>query len=140
MSLFAQNKMIVRKEFEKILSLQSKIIEDCEKEIEASQIKNFGKVLPKISGECEWTNIGCPISLVKPAYPVSAKKYGFKGNVKVLIFIDEEGKVVYAEAVKGKKIFYNNAEKAAMLSLYSPKIVCGKKVMQKKFIDYNFLP
>ena len=128
-----------KKDFDKILAEQSKFITDCETKTKESQIKEFGKVLPKIAGECEWSSNGCPIKLVKPIYPESARKRGLSGAIKIEIIIDETGKTVYAKAVKGKKVFYQNAERAALLSQYYPKTVCGKSVWQRKYIIYNFI-
>ena len=129
-----------KKDFDKILAEQSKFITDCETKTKKAQIKEFGKVFPKIAGECEWNNNGCPIRLVKPIYPDSARKNGLAGAIRIEIIVDETGKTVYAKAVKGKKIFYQNAERAALLSQYYPKTVCGKAVWQRKYIIYNFIP
>ncbi len=129
-----------RRDFDKILSEQSKFITDCKRKTTEAQIREFGKVLPKISGECEWGNNGCPIKLLKPVYPETPKRYRISSVVKVETIIDETGKVVFAKAFNGKKIFYRNAERAASLSLFYPKTVCGKTVYQRKIISYNFLP
>jgi hypothetical protein len=140
-SVFSQSKdKITRTGFDKILAEQSKYISECERKTKEAQLKEFGKVLPKIAGECEWGSNGCPISIVKPIYPDVARKNNLFGMVEVEIIINEKGKVVFAKAIKGKKIFYRNAEKAAFLSTYTPKIFCGKAVWQRKFIAYNFRP
>jgi Gram-negative bacterial TonB protein C-terminal len=78
------------------------------------------------------------VSLPKPYFPQIAKNYRIFGSVDVEIIFDEQGKVIYAKAVSGKKIFYRTAEKAACSSIFSPVRYCGKPTKQKRVIRYNF--
>ena len=137
--LFAQSHKEEIRAYYQIIAEQRDFIAKCQAKISESQIKKFGKVLPKISGGCEWTNNGCPMSLSKPFFPETAKRLKIFGVVEVEIIIDKTGKVVFAKAVKGKEIFYANAEKAALLSRFRPFILCEKAIWQKMIVRYNFL-
>lgn len=79
------------------------------------------------------------ISLLKPYFPKIAKNNKIFGSVDVQIIFDEQGKVIYAKAVSGKKIFFKSAEKAACSSIFSPVQYCGKPNKQKRIIRYNFV-
>ncbi len=137
-AVFAQTgKTKISDYFDKIEE-QKSFIAECEAEIREAQIKEFGRVLPKISGECEWSNNGCPVSLPMPEYPKIALRHEISGVIKVEILVNENGKVVYSKAVEGKKIFHRNAENAAAHSRFYPKTACGKTVLQKRIIVYNF--
>lgn len=78
------------------------------------------------------------ISLVRPFYPETAKKYGMCGIIKVEIIFDETGNVIYSKAISGNMIFYEGAEKAACASRFSPRSYCDKLVKQKATVLYNF--
>ena len=107
LTVFAQNGKINFKressskleELKEKLRAQNKFIEECEAENKEYQLKEFGRILPKIAGECEWSNNGCPISLPLPFYPQIARKYGIFGIVKVEIIIDETGKVIFLKSI-----------------------------------------
>lgn len=138
--LLAQSRKEKIQTFQQTIAEQNNFIAECEIKIRETQIKEFGRVLPRISGEYEWTNNGCPVNLHKPFFPETAKKLRIFGAGEVEIIIDETGKVVFAKAVKGKAIFYANSEKAAFLSRFRPLILCEKPVWQKRNIRYIFLP
>jgi outer membrane biosynthesis protein TonB len=135
LSAFSQSKSGL----EKILENQAAFIAECESGSKETPTKNSGRILPEISGECEWVGNGCPVSLVKPFFPETAKRFGISGAVEVETIIDERGKVVYAKSVRGNAIFYASAERAAYLSRFRPKIFCGKAVYQKRIIRYYFI-
>jgi TonB family protein len=98
----------------------------CEIEAREQQINQFGRPLPRIAGHC-WD--GCPTRMVKPNYPEAARRLGLKGRVTVRAIVDEEGKVVFAELVKGNWIFKQAALDAAYFSTYQPKMICdGRKI------------
>ena len=121
------------------LEKENQFITECEAKTRESQIKEFGRILPKTAGECEWSSNGCPVSLVKPVFPESAENFTIPGSVEVEIIINKAGKVVYSKAIKGQRIFYPNAERAALLSRFQPLTLCGKPVWHKKTIRYNFI-
>ena len=133
-----KDKSKVRKYFEN-LKEQDDFIAECEQQITQNQIAEFGKVLPKIAGECEWISNGCPIKLVIPIFPELAKNLNIFGSVEVEIIADEKGLVIYAKAIRGKPMFYSDAEVAACRSRFYPKTICGKVVKQKRIIRYNFI-
>lgn len=121
------------------LKEQNDFIIECEQQFIQNQINEFGKVSPKIAGECEWGNNGCPIELVTPTFPSLAKSLKFFGSVDVEIITDERGLVISAKAINGKPIFHFATEKAACRSRFYPVIICGKSVFQKRIIRYHFI-
>ncbi len=133
-----KDKSKVQEYFEN-LKEQDTFIAECEQQITQNQIAEFGKVLPKIAGEYEWSNNGCPINLVIPIFPELAKNLNIFGSVEVEIITGEKGLVIYAKAICGKPIFYFAAEKAACRSRFYPKIICGKPVFQRRIIRYDFI-
>ena len=146
--IFAQsaNKGYVKKDKLKFRAYSEKLknqeifITECETRIKEMQLKNLGRTLPKISGECEWTNNGCPIILPRPIYPEFARINNIFGFVEVEIIVDETGKTVYSKAVKGNRFLFSTSRQAASHSRFFPKIVCGKAVLQKRIIRYRFIP
>lgn len=137
-NLFTQTKK--QHYFYEKLYEQTHFIAECKNKNEREELERFGRILPKIAGQCEWGSNGCPVKLSKPVYPEAAQRNGFFGVVKVEIIIDETGKVVFAKAFYGNKTFYANAETAAWHSSFYPLILCKKAVWQRKIILYNFLP
>ncbi len=93
------------------------------------------KTLPKIISHLSPSAIG----LVKPFYPNFARENKFFGTVFVEVIFDEKGFVISAQAVKGNKIFYNSAEKAACASIFTPVRYCKKALKQQRIIVYNFV-
>ena len=114
-----------------------KLVAWCEQKERAYQIAKFGRGLPKISGHC-WD--GCPTSLVLPYYPREARRLGISGQVKVETIVGENGKVVYARAIKGLPLLSQAAERAANHSSYTPQKTCGDKSIKFRWmITYNFV-
>ncbi|MDQ3801329.1 MAG: energy transducer TonB [Acidobacteriota bacterium] len=128
----------VREYFER-LDEQQKFIAECEEKTRQSQIEKFGRAMPKISGECEWSNNGCPVSLIKPAFHRLAKTLKISGQVPVSVIIGEEGKVISARVPGGHPLLILPARKAACQSLFYPKTVCGRKIAHSRIIVYNFV-
>lgn len=81
---------------------------------------------------------GKATKLVKPNYPASAKSIQLRGQVTVQVLIDENGKVISAQAVNGHKLFYTNAVSAARQSVFTPTTLSGQKVKVNGLIVYNF--
>lgn len=132
------HKAKVREYFEN-LEKQNQLIAECESKVRKEYISQNGEI-PKITASgCEWTNNGCPVSLVKPKVTEFVRNLRVSGAVEVEIIINKTGKVIYAKAISGNKALYNSAVKAACKSIFSPKIICDKKIMQKKIIHYNFI-
>lgn len=77
--------------------------------------------------------------LPKPFYPTTARNVGAKGSVSVEVEIDEEGKVVSAQAVSGHLLLQNAAVLAARQARFAPTLLSGQPVRIKGRIVYNFL-
>ena len=129
---------------ESITKLHAELTEDekaaaaCVKTAREYQIKQFGKVLPKISGHC-WD--GCPTRVVKPYYPREARRLKIKGEVVVEAIVDERGEVGYAKVVKGNSFLRQAALAAAYKSTYQPKVTCGNRPIKFRWtIRYYFHP
>ncbi len=81
---------------------------------------------------------GKAVNLVKPAFPASAKSIQLRGQVTVQVLIDENGKVVSAQTIKGHQLFRDTAENAARKSTFTPTTLSGEKVKVRGLILYNF--
>lgn len=114
------------------LDKQNKKFAECE-----TQSSKQPKII--IAGGCEFGADGCPVNLVQPVFPKSAKKFNLFGQVKVEVVIDEDGKVIYSRMIEGKNIFKNSAEQAACKSIFKPIRRCSIAVKSKLLIVYNFI-
>jgi hypothetical protein len=81
---------------------------------------------------------GKAIELAKPKYPKAFKKQKIGGIVMVKVLIDETGKVVFAEGIKGPTELYEVSVEAALKSRFSPTKMSGIAVKVSGFINYNF--
>jgi len=79
------------------------------------------------------------VSLPKPAYPIIAKQARIQGSVNVQILVDEQGKVISAQAVSGVPMLTPAARDAAMRARFTPTILNGQPVKVQGVITYNFL-
>lgn len=79
------------------------------------------------------------ISLPRPTYPEAARGSKVSGTVRVLVTVDERGRVEDAEAVSGPSMFQAAAVDAAKLALFEPVVKDGKPVRTKAVIAYNFV-
>lgn len=110
---------------------------ECERKNIEDQLKQSGKIMPKISGHC-WD--GCAKRIVLPHYPGQAKRLKISGRVKIETIVDENGKVVYAGIIEGNPFLGQAAERAAYLSLFMPKKDCNDtKIKFRWTIIYNFI-
>lgn len=80
------------------------------------------------------------LGLPQPSYPPAARAVRAGGEVKVQVIIDENGKIVSANAVSGHALLHSAAEAAALLAKFSPIIMNGEPVVAKATIIYNFVP
>lgn len=78
------------------------------------------------------------LSLPKPLYPETARRMRLAGAVRVLVLIDESGKVVSARAESGHMILRAAAVTAAQQARFAPALVSGQPVPVSGFITYNF--
>ncbi len=76
--------------------------------------------------------------LRRPEYPVVARHAVPTGRVSVTVTIDETGKVIFACASDGNKVFWDAVEQAAYGSLFEPTTLEGKPVKVKGRIEYQF--
>jgi protein TonB len=79
------------------------------------------------------------VSLPKPAYPILAKQVGIQGSVNVQILVDETGKVISAQAVKGSAMLTKAAEDAARRARFTPTMLGEQPVKVQGVITYNFV-
>ena len=77
--------------------------------------------------------------LPKPAYPPIAKQMRAQGSVSVQVLIDETGKVISANAVKGNPTLLHAAEKAAREARFKPTRLGDQPVKVSGVITYNFV-
>lgn len=78
------------------------------------------------------------IEMPAPKYPESAKQAHIKGVVKVEITIDEEGKVIAAEAVDGPKELREAAVEAAKKARFTPARLHGQLIKIYGVLTYRF--
>lgn len=79
------------------------------------------------------------VELPKPVYPELAKRTGIQGLVNVQILVDETGRVVSAQAVKGSAMLTKAAEDAARRARFTPTKLGDQPVKVQGVITYNFV-
>jgi periplasmic protein TonB len=79
------------------------------------------------------------IDLPKPIYPELAKRARIHGPVNVQILVDETGKVVSAQAVKGSPMLTKAAVDAALRARFTPTKLGDQPVKVQGVITYNFV-
>ena len=79
------------------------------------------------------------INLPRPTYPDEARAAKTSGTVRVLVTVDERGRVEEAEAVSGPPALQSAAVEAAKQALFEPVIKDGKPAKMKTVIAYSFL-
>ncbi|MEP7212236.1 MAG: energy transducer TonB [Acidobacteriota bacterium] len=77
--------------------------------------------------------------LAKPAYPSAAREARADGSVNVEILIDEDGKVVTAQAIDGAPLLHFAARSAACQSTFAPTLLSGTPVKVSGKLTYNFV-
>lgn len=78
------------------------------------------------------------IELPKPDYPEAAKQAGIHGVVKVQVTIDEQGKVIAAEATDGPKELREAAVEAARKARFEPVRLHGAGIKVYGVLTYRF--
>lgn len=81
---------------------------------------------------------GMALSLPAPAYPDTAKRMRVAGTVSVDVMIDEDGKVISAEASGGPVTLREAAVQAARRARFSPTKLSGQPVKVSGVINYKF--
>src|SRR5205085_11889167 len=79
------------------------------------------------------------ISLPQPPYPPMARQIRAQGSVNVQILVDEQGKVVSAQAVSGNPLLTFAAKEAALRARFTPTLLNGQPVKVQGVITYNFV-
>ncbi len=75
-----------------------------------------------------------------PAYPAAARAVRASGKVTVQITVDEQGRVVEANAVNGHPLLRAAAVAAARSSRFKPTLLSGKPIRVTGTITYDFKP
>jgi TonB family protein len=83
---------------------------------------------------------GKAVNLPQPVYPSIARAAHASGTVAVKVVIDEEGKVIAAQAVSGHPLLFGASVKAARDAQFSTTKLNGKPVKEVGIITYNFIP
>lgn len=97
-----------------------------------------GPVGPAEGGVSGGVLNGKALALPKPRYPAPARAAHSSGVVQVRVTIDEEGKVIEADAVKGPVLLRAAAVEAARGARFYPTKLEGKPVKVTGIIIYNF--
>jgi protein TonB len=79
------------------------------------------------------------ISMPPPPYPPIAKQIRAQGPVSVQILVDEQGKVISAQAMSGNLMLISAAKEAAMRARFTPTLLSGTPVKVQGTIIYNFV-
>jgi TonB family protein len=78
------------------------------------------------------------ISLPKPVYTEEAKRQKASGRVTVRVVVDENGKVISAQALNGPAVLREAAEAAARQAIFSPTTQDGITVKVTGTLTYDF--
>ena len=81
---------------------------------------------------------GTALQLPPPLYPETAKRMRAAGIVMVEVVIDENGKVVSAQATSGPATLRDAATQAALKARFSPTTLSGMPVKVSGVISYKF--
>ncbi len=79
-------------------------------------------------------------SLPKPVYTEEAKRLKLRGRVTVKVVVDENGKVVFAQAQNGPAPLREAAEAAAREATFQPVVMDGITVRVSGTLVYDFVP
>jgi TonB family protein len=103
--------------------------------------KAYGKVQGNPAGGPANAGVleGKALSLPQPVYPRIFGNVRASGRVTVKVVVDEEGKVVAAQAISGHPLLQPAAVKAARAAQFAPTLLEGKPVKVVGTISYNFV-
>jgi len=79
-------------------------------------------------------------SFPPPNYPLSARAVRASGSVEVQVLVNEIGRVVYANAVRGHPLLRGSAVQAARMARFKPMTIEGTPINITGIIVYNFVP
>ncbi|HVF56812.1 MAG TPA: M56 family metallopeptidase [Pyrinomonadaceae bacterium] len=83
--------------------------------------------------------LGQLINAPNPVYPPIAKAARAEGRVSVEVTVDEDGRVIKAQAVSGHPLLQSAAVDAAREAQFKPTFLSGKPVKVIGRISYNFV-
>lgn len=83
--------------------------------------------------------VGEAVDRVLPVYPAIARAARATGSVVVSVVIDEDGRVIAAQAVSGHPLLQSASVMAAKDSTFLPTLVDGAPVKVLATITYNFV-
>jgi TonB family protein len=123
-----------------IVSSSSKLCFNAKKKPKLKLSKHWTKVIGKkvLISDC------CPMQVTaieKPQieYPQAARAVKVEGTVSVRVFVNEKGRVFWAEVENGHPLLRDIALKSACKTVFKPYICCQKKPEQfQTIISYNF--
>jgi TonB family protein len=81
---------------------------------------------------------GKAVTLPAPPYPEAAKRMRTSGTVGVEVVVDENGKVISAQALSGPAILRESAVQAALKARFSATKLSGQPVKVTGIINYRF--
>ncbi len=121
-------------------TIKPKIDSDKVKIVKPPVLKQTPKAIPAKSSVIKSGGVvnSQAINLVKPVYSSAARAVGAKGEVKVEVTIDEEGRVISANAISGHQLLRDSAVSAAKSSRFTPTTLSNQKVKVTGIIIYNF--
>ena len=79
-------------------------------------------------------------SLPKPVFPEEARRVRVSGRVTVRVVIDENGRVISAQATDGPLPLREAAEQAARKATFAPTVQDGVTVKITGLLTYDFVP
>lgn len=79
------------------------------------------------------------ISKPVPVYPIIARQAHASGVVTVEILVDEQGRVLSAQATSGHPLLREAARQAALQARFTPTQLNGQPVKVSGMINYNFV-
>ena len=80
------------------------------------------------------------ISLPKAIYTEEAKRVKASGKITVKVIVDENGKVIFAQALNGQAALREAAEAAARQAIFQPLVQDGITVRVTGTLVYDFVP
>lgn len=127
-----------------IVTLDSKLCFNPEKK--KPKLKAYKNYIKTKKGKTYFSDC-CPIQVHKinnptPIYPASAKFVNAKGRISVRVFVNEKGKVFWAEVESGHPLLRAIALKTACRTIFKPYVCyCGKKEVRQfqTIISYDFV-
>jgi TonB family protein len=129
----------------KVVDFKDEILSDPPRDTESdvTENQNTGTANSNNSNQTSKTISGGVLngkatSLPKPPYPAVARSARAEGTVIVQVLVDEEGKVISANAVSGHPLLKASAVAAARQARFTPTKLAGKPVKVSGVINYNF--